>query len=207
MQRIVNLVRRPQQVVWLCRRYVTEAEIEEKYYQKGPLDPAAVDLIKKFESDIVYSSYVENNKKPMRYSHRQIVKNIVEHHKKRVLYEQAMQKPFSLALKYSSNVLTDVTPQVPAKPVVTATDTLPHAMEKLDAERDSSRTIIMNESKLEIFRQMRQREAELEETTQKYPDKWMQDYETYDENENDDLTADSEYGTQGVCASNSFERI
>lgn len=197
MQRIVNLVRRPRGTLWLCRRYATDAEIEENFFQKGPLDPVAVDLMHKFESDIVYSSYVENNKKPMKYKQRQILEDICEKHKKRALYEEAIRKPFSLALKYSSKVLSDVTPKQPTKKIVKMQDTIPVAIGKLNEERDSSRQIILNETKLEIFRQMRDRQAELEDSTQKYPDKWMQDYETYDEIEDDDFTVDSEYGMPG----------
>lgn len=200
MQRLVNSVRRSRETLWLFRRYATEAEIEEKFFLKGPLDPVAVDLMEKFDSDIVYSSYVENNKKPINYKHKQILQDICEKHKKQAMYEEAMRKPFSLALKYSSNVLTNVTSDKPATPIVTAQDTIPVVIDKLNEERDSSRQIIINETKLEIFRQMRDRQIELENNTPKYPEKWMQDYETFAED--DDFTAESEYGTPGTCHTN-----
>lgn len=174
MQRLVNLVRRPRETLWLCRRYATDVEIEEKWFLKGPLDPVAVDLTEKLKDDIIYSSYVENNKKPLSYRHRKILEDNCERDKKRARYEEAMQKPFSLALKYSSKVLTDVKLDEPPKPIVTLRDSIPAAMEKLNEERDSSRTTILNESKLEIFQLMRKRQAELRDNTQKYPDKWMQ---------------------------------
>lgn len=202
MQRFVNLLRRPREKLWLCRRFATDAEIEQKFFQKGPLDPVAVDLMEKFESDIIYSSYVEENKKPVSYRHKPILRDMCEKEKKRIRFEEALRKPFSLALKYSAGVLPDATSDEPPKPMVTAQDTIPDAIEKLQGEQDTSRNIIISETKLEIFRQMRQRQAELEEVKQKYPDKWMQDYETYDEVENDDLTADSEYGTPGKCRGN-----
>lgn len=199
MQRIVNLVRRSREPLWLCRRYVTDAEFEEKLFLKGPLDPAAVDLMKKFESDIVYSSYVENNKKPISYKHKQILREVCEQHKRRAMYEGVNRKPFSLALQYSTNELVDDTPEEAVKPIVTTQDTIPVANGKLNGERDTSRQIILNEAKLEIFRQMRERQNEIEDTPQpKYPDKWMSDYETFDEDEDDDLTADAEYGTPGM---------
>lgn len=198
MQRIVNLVRRPRATLWFCRRYATEADIEEKFFQKGPIDPSAVSLMDKFESDIVYSSYVENNKKPLSYKHRQILDDMCEKHKRRAMYEEAMRKPFSLALKYSSKGLTDAAPNVPAKPIVSMKDTIPVAIDKLKEERDTSRQIMLNESKLEIIRQMRARNTELEDAKPKYPEKWMQDYETFDEIEDDEFTADSEYGTPGT---------
>lgn len=198
MQRFVNLVRRPRATLRFCRRFATDADIEEKFFLKGPLDPSAVSLMEKFESDIVYSSYVENNKKPLSYKHRQILNDMCDRHKRRAMYEEAMRKPFSLALKYSSKGLTDSTPKVPAKPIVSMQDTIPVAIDKLKEERDSSRQIIINESKLEILRQMRARQTELEDSVPKYPEKWMQDYETFDEIEDDDITADSEYGTPGT---------
>lgn len=201
MQRLVNLVRRPRETLWFCRRYVTEPTIEEKLFQKGPLDPAAVDLMQKLDSKIVYSSYVENNKKPLKFVQRKVLTAICAHHKKRAKYEEAMRKPFSLATNYLSKAVTDVTPEEPEKAMVKAQDSIPVKMDKLNNEHvhDASRTMILNESKLEIFRQMRRRTADLEEKQpQPYPDKWMQDYETYDESVADDLTADSEYGTPGM---------
>lgn len=198
MQRLVNLIRRPREPLWLCRRYVTDADFEAKFFQKGPLDPASVDLMKKFDSDIVYSSYVENNKKPLSYKHRQILRDVCEKHKRRAMYEEATRKPFSVALQYSTDVLEDVMPKEEVQPIVTVEDTIPVAIGKLNEERHTSRQIILNESKLEIFRQMRERQNEFEDTTPKYPDKWMADYETFEEDEDDDLTADSEYGTPGM---------
>lgn len=198
MQRLVNLVRRPRDPLRFCRRYVTEATIEEKLFQKGPLDPAAVELMKKMDSKIIYSSYVENNKRPLKFVQRKILTALCEKHKKLAMYEEAMRKPFSLALKYSSKALTDDTPKEPEKPMVEAKDSIPVAIDKLNVERDASRTVIVNETKLEIFRQMRQREAALKEEIQQYPTKWMQDYETYDESVDDELTAESEYGTPGM---------
>lgn len=202
MQRLVNLVRKPRETLWFCRRYATDTTFEEKFMMKGPLDPAAVDLMQKLDWKIVYSSYVENNKRPLSYVQKIIMTDICEKHKKRALYEEAMRKPFSLALKYSSAALTDDTPKEPEKPMVEVQDSLPVAIDKLNDERDTSRSVILNESKLEIFRQMRKREAELEQKIQPYPDKWMQDYETYDESVDDDLTADSEYGTPGMWSKN-----
>lgn len=199
MQRLVNLVRKPRETLWFCRRYATDTTFEEKFLLKGPLDPAAVDLMQKLDWKIVYSSYVENNKRPLKFVQKKMLTSMCEKYKKRAIYEKAMRKPFSLALKYSSKALT---PKEPEKPMVEVQDSLPVAIDKLNDERDTSRSVILNESKLEIFRQMRQREAELEQKIQPYPDKWMQDYETYDESVDDDLTADSEYGTPGMWSKN-----
>lgn len=206
MQRIVNLVRQPRGALWLCRRYTTATELEEKLFHKGPLDPNAVELMAKYESDIVYSSYVQDNVRPLSFVHRKKLNAICESERKREYYENAMRRPFSLALKQTSHILdTDE----PAEPVIRRRDSIPVVMDKLNKERDSSREVMVNESKLAIFRMMREEQDELEQkNVPKYPQKWMDAYETYDDRaeaseaaEDEDFAAECEFGTPGMSLS------
>lgn len=192
MQRLTSFIRRPH-LSKIIRKYSSEAEIEQKFYLKQPLDPIAAELMNKHEPDIIYSSYVENNKRPLQYRHRVIVHNLCERAKQRHRYEEAMRKPFSLALRYVSNTLE----QPPKAKEFKKEEISPKSSSELNLnnERDLTRNIITNEQKLTIFRELNRRRRELEESEQKYPEKWMQDYETFDENDEEDLVPDSQFGT------------
>lgn len=186
------------------RRITTEAEIDDRLFNKGPLDPLAVELVKRHESSIIYSSYVERNKKPLRYRELMMMRQIAEKQKNNLrLYGAG--KPFSLALRYiDKNVLNEsvTTDEVTSKQQ--------ENVEKLDEKHDEDmieeflptrREILINESKLEILKEMKERRMEFEvDNEPKYPPNWMEDYETYDESidvEND-LVDEFEFGTSGI---------
>lgn len=195
MQRLPSVFWRSQ-LTHLIRCYSsTDAQIEEKYFFKQPLDRTAAQLMQKHESDIIYSSYVENIKKPLRYTHRLILRNLCEHEKKRKQYEEAIRKPFSLALKYTKNSLKQPAGETKEQEVQENEISETSNDINLDNERDMSRDVIMNEQKMTIFRELSRRQRELEGMEPKYPAKWMQDYETYEENDDDELLPESEYGT------------
>lgn len=201
MLRIPRLIPKLNPMKQLIRQFRSagEEEMEQKLFYKKKLDPYAVELFRKYESDIVHSSYVETNKKPLQYKKRMILRDICEKNQQRIRYEEASRKPFSLALKYISN--KSFAEKNVASEVTMSENRFDEESKQinLDPEPDSSRKIILNETKLAIFKEMQDRRMELEEKQQKYPDKWMQDYETYDELEEDDdeLVADSQYGTPG----------
>lgn len=190
------------------RCLTTEADIEERLFQKGPLDPQAAELFKKHESSILFSSYVENNKRPLSYRHRVILRSIAEKHKTRLrLY--GTSKPFSLALKFidKKRLHDSHASELIAEKIKEGNDEqhgVKNELKTPDADREFnpiSRKILLSESKLEILREMKKRRKEFEEPEEppKYPAKWMQDYETYDESNNsetdDDISADVEFGT------------
>lgn len=179
------------------RRSSSEADIESKYFLKRSLDNTSVELMKKHEHNIVYSSYVENNKRPLSYQQRLVLRGRCDREIRRKMYEAETRKPFSLALKYASSSLEEP-PERKREPEVKKK---PQTLEDLDldSERDTSRNIIMNEQKLIILRELSRRQQEMECQEQKYPDKWMQDYETFDETDEDNLVADTHFGTPGTA--------
>lgn len=195
MQRIYSWLQKPQ-LARFTRRLSSEAEIENKYFLKRSLDNTSVELMKKHENNILYSSYVENNKRPLSYQHRLVLRGKCDREIRRKLYEAETRKPFSLALKYASASLEESQERKQAPKAKDRPQTLEEL--KLDNERDTSRNIIMNEQKLIILRELSRRQQELEHQEQKYPEKWMQDYETFDETDEDNLVADSHFGTPGT---------
>lgn len=198
------------------RRITTEADIDTRLFLRQPLDPLAVELTKKHESSIIYSSYVENNKMPLKYRERMIRMQIAEKQKSRLRLHGA-GKPFSLALKYIDKR------QLPQTDPNGMTNADEESAEEPDSEHEKvmkevraldhgefrrySNNIIMNESKMEILRELKARRRKMEEEQEyKYPPNWMEDYETYDESMKDeDLADDLEFGTPGIFwPSNTF---
>lgn len=196
MQRLIVFCARRANFSHRIRYFSSEIDIEAKYFQKGPLDPEAVDLVKSYNDKIVYSSYVERNKRPMRFAEKMMTKKMCEKEKRRAAYREAMRRPFSLALKHTADVLETSVFQEPKNELPKPNENTDENMD-LSGERDINRNIIMNESKLEIFREMNRRRNELENIQPKYPTKWMSDYETYDEKEDEDEFSDAQFGTPG----------
>lgn len=181
-----------------CRQFLhtlKSRELDEPAYHKKPLDPQILSLVKKYDSDILYSSHIELNKKPLTYKQRtELLFKIGSSEYLDELKKASESEPSLLIEKLvefdeskqnidksKSTVL--VHEEKPSPPVT-------KELTPEDVERNAQ----LAKDRLKILTEMGLRRSAIEHEIKSYPDNWMEDYETFDEN---DYLADTEYGTPG----------
>lgn len=180
-----------------CRQFlhtIKSRELDEPAYFRKTIDPEIVALVKKYDPDIFYSSYIELNKKSLSLLQRkEIVQNINKQEYSDRLNKARETEPSVLVEKlnrFADAKLNDKTP-LEAKsmesPIISA--------DKPVNEQNEAEKLKLARSKLKILTEMGLRRSAIEYEMQSFPDNWMEDYETYDEN---DYTTDTHYGTAGM---------
>lgn len=176
----------------ILRTYKTQ-ELDEPAYHIKPLNQYAIDLMKRFGSDIHYSSYVETNKIPLSFKDRKKLYANLQKEKFRAEFKKIVDPTSSILLetiKNEDSVKSVKAEQSPETPLPNEPD------EDIESKTDP-RKILLNKSKLKILTEMGLRRSALEFEVQSFPDNWMQDYETYNESDTVDVLVDSHYGTPG----------
>lgn len=180
----------------ICRQQITfnlhtlkSRELDEPAYHKQPLDPTILSIVKKYEADILYSSHVELNKKPLSYEQRKALMNKLRREKEEtpptsILVEKLAEDSKTVE-EEQQNCDGSETIEEPAA----ATDDDDAARDRYETQR-----LQLAKSKLKILTEMGLRRSALDYELQDYPENWMEDYDTYDERE---ALVDTQYGTPG----------
>lgn len=173
-------------------------ELDEPAYHKKPLDPQILSLVKKYESDIVYSSHVELNKKPLTYKQRlELVSQLGTTSFLNRLKEAKESEPSILVKKLVefSELKQNTDKQKPDEQKLIESDEEKQLPPKNETTAEDKEKILqLAKARLKILTEMGLRRSAIEHEIQSYPDNWMEDYETFDEN---DYLADTQYGTPG----------
>lgn len=196
MNRLLQLNRRQ----FDSRRFLhffKRSEIDEPAYHKKPLDPHAISLIKKYEPDIIYSSYLETNKIPLSYKTRiKLWSNLQKNYTKEQLIKARQREPSILISKLQPKP-DNPKENVPKKEnKITDTNTF-------ENDEFKQNNFALAQSKLKIITELGLRRSALEFEAKSFPDNWMEDYETFNEDESDLLT-ESHYGTPGKLTHSSI---
>lgn len=180
----------------ICRQQIfnlhtlKSRELDEPAYHKQPLDPKILSIIKKYETEIFYSSHIELNKKSLNYEQRKALMAKLRRAKEET-------PPTSVFVeKLAENSAT--TDQNEATQQQQNLDTIEEPAS--DSNDDASRMryeeqrLHLAKSKLKILTEMGLRRSALDHELQDYPENWMEDYDTFDETE---ALADTQFGTPG----------
>lgn len=162
-------------------------ELDEPAYYKKPLEPQIVSLVKKYDADIVYSSHIELNKKNLSFKQRtELLFKLGSDEYIQRLNEARESEPSILAEKLVDFVELKQASVYNVKPLTTINETA--------TVEDEEKKAQLAKAKLKILTEMGLRRSAIEYEIQSYPDNWMEDYETFDEQ---DYSADVHYGTPG----------
>lgn len=191
-----------------CRQFlhtIKSRELDEPAYYKKPLDPEVIALVKKFDADIFYSSYVEMNKRSLSLSQRlKIQENLGKQDYENRLNSARESEPSVFIDKL--NKVPDDTPNNKTPVEIKSTEDSSNSVSEQIKEQNKEEKLQLARSKLKILTEMGLRRSAIEYEMQAFPDNWMEDYETYDEN---DYLTDTHYGTAGenqinFCLPNHF---
>lgn len=168
-------------------------ELDEPAYHKKPLDPQIVSLVKKYDSDIFYSSHIELNKKPLTYKQRSdlLFKLGSDAYIDRLNKARESEPSIFVEKLVEFN---DLKQSDPSKTVENQEEPKTAPVEKTLSAEDEEKKAELARAKLKILTEMGMRRSAVEYEIQSFPDNWMEDYETFDENE---FLADTQYGTPG----------
>lgn len=174
----------------ICRQQIfnlhtlKSRELEEPAYHKEPLDPNILAIIKKYETDIFFSSHIELNKKPLSYEQRKALMAKLRRDKEEtpptsILIEKLAEKNGPTQQQQNLEINEE-----------------PASADYDDAARmrHEEQRLHLAKSKLRILTEMGLRRSALDYELQDYPENWMEDYDTYDESE---ALADTQFGTAG----------
>lgn len=169
------------------------SELDVPDYHKKPIDPHILSLVKKYDPDIFYSSHIELNKKPLTFKQRYdlVTKLSIDDYKER-LSQAKSPAPSILVEKFvdftesKEKKEPEEEPSSPERPSIVVDDEL--------QAKNNEMKLHLAKSKLKILTEMGLRRSALEHELQSFPDNWMEDYETFDEN---DYLSDTQYGTPG----------
>lgn len=169
-------------------------ELDEPAYHKKPLDPQIVSLVKKYDSDIIYSSHIELNKKPLTYKQRaDLLYKLGSDEFQGRLNKARESEPSILVeklIEFNDLKQNKDTP----KPDTDKAEPITPSVEQILSAEDEERKAQLAKTKLKILTEMGMRRSAIEYEIQSFPDNWMEDYETFDEG---DFLADTQYGTPG----------
>lgn len=172
-------------------------ELDEPAYHKKPLDPQIVSLVKKYDSDIIYSSHIELNKKSLTYKQRaDLLYKLGSDEFLDRLNKARESEPSILVeklIEFNDSKQNEETPKTVIDKVEPITPSVEHALSAGDEEKKAQ----LARAKLKILTEMGLRRSAVEYEMQSFPDNWMEDYETFDEG---DVLADTQYGTPGNCS-------
>lgn len=164
-------------------------EIDEPAYHRKSLDPHALAIIRKYEDDIQYSSYLETNKKTLNYKQRlNLWKNLQDKDYEKRLNEARTTEP--------SIFIEKLRPKTADESKAAIVETQDKTNEKIETDEDKQRNYELTQSKLTILTELGLRRSALDYEAQSFPDNWMEDYETFNETETE-VMAESNYGTPG----------
>lgn len=173
---------------------VKSRELDEPAYYKKPLDPIIIELVKKHNSDILYSSHIELSKKILTFKQRTELQSKLGRDAFMERLEKARESEPSLVAErlaeFSESTLNK--DHVHSTELV-STQQQPEITDSMQEKNEQER-LQFTKSKLKILSEMGLRRSALEHELQEFPDNWMEDYETF--NESDHL-ADTQYGTPG----------
>lgn len=179
-----------------CRQFlhtIKSRELDEPAYFRKSIDPEIVALVKKYDPDIFYSSYIELNKKSLSLSQRrEIVENINKQEFSERLNKARETEPSVLVEKLNRFAGAKSNDKTPLQ--AESTENLIISADKPVSKENEAEKLQLARSKLKILTEMGLRRSAIEYEMQSFPDNWMEDYETYDEN---DYTTDTHYGTAG----------
>lgn len=179
--------------------YNKRNEIDDPHYHKQPLDPHAVQLIKRYQEEIVYSSYLENNKIPLKLKERKKLYHEIQ----RKIYEDklndARTPEKSILIENNSPDIMEhlKTHQQNEENSECETSIELSTVDGDGTEENRDKKRELAKSKLKILTELGLRRSVLDIESESVPENWMEDYETYDEGDKSETLIDSRYGTPG----------
>lgn len=188
---------RLKQKIASCKNFLhtfKSRELDIPEFHKKPLDPQVLSLVKDYNEHIHYSSHIELNKKPLTYEQRI---NLMSKLRQQDFVEQLGQanasEPSILVEKFTQfRSGEEENDGLKSKPLSNEESSIASDGED-KAEHELAKRFLAK-SKLKILTEMGLRRSALEYEIKSFPDNWMEDYETFDEN---DHLADTQYGTPG----------
>lgn len=174
-------------------------EIDDPNYHKQPLDQRAVQLIKRYQEQIIYSSYLESNKIPLNMKERSKLFLEIQRKKYEDRLNDARTSEPSIMIE---KILPDIKEHPEAheqneeKPECTTNIEL-SSVDGVETEENQEKKRQLAKSKLKILTEMGLRRSVLDFESDSIPENWMEDYETYDEDDKSETLVDSRYGTSG----------
>lgn len=176
-----------------CLHTLNSRELDIPEYNKKPLDPHILSLIKKYDPDIFYSSHVELNKKPLSFKQRnELILELGRAAVREEMEEAKSRQPSLLVDKLVKITKAKENEKEIEKPAsIDQSSIVVNDAQKTENDEFKLR---LAKSKLKILTEMGLRRSALEHELQSFPDNWMEDYETFDES---DYLSDTQYGTPG----------
>lgn len=182
----------------ICRQQIfnfhtlKSRELDEPAYHKQPLDPNILSILKKYETDIFYSSHIELNKKPLSYEQRTALMARLRREKEEtpptsILVEKLVENS-------DRNDGNETTRQQKQQNAETIEESASADYDDAARMRYEEQRLHLAKSKLKILTEMGLRRSALDYELQDYPENWMEDYDTFDESE---ALADTQFGTPG----------
>lgn len=189
---MIGIARVQSKQLSICQRYLhffKVRELNEPEFFKTQIDPEVLALINKNEPDILYSSYVELNKKRLSLKHRLELLGDIKN-KQYVNYFNKSEDSSSVLIDKISKSAESGSSN---ENILVQEDCYENKNE--NEGMDTEQKEILARSKLKILTEMGFRRSALEHEIKSLPDNWMEDYETFDES---DIAFDTQYGTSGI---------
>lgn len=163
---------------------------------KTLLDPKAVALLNKYQDDILYASYAEENRRNMNYTHRLVVSRRIQ---REHIETESTESSSSVLARYMKTKTGD---KCTDERIVDAGENDANEINEVNESSEATSASDENEerqnalamARRKIFREMGFRTSFIENEDKQTPEHWMEDYETFSEQ---DITYDSHYGTPG----------
>lgn len=175
------------------RRYIQTVKVPESNDRRifrNLLDPKAITLLNKYQADIEYASYAEENRKQMHYTRRITLANKIEWEKKVAKLTEESSTVFAKFVKPQTD-----SEYAKRLPIAEESETEPAVATEIgDRDEDAERQEALAMAKRKILREMGFRTSAIENQGETATENWMEDYDTFDEA---DVTYDSHYGTPG----------
>lgn len=179
---------------------VKSREVNDPRLFKTLLDPKALALINEYQSDILYASYAEENRRHMTPYQRATLSRKIETEKSSDELTTASSSAFAeLAKKQFDNEHNE---EPAIAPEASDTDTAAET-NIIHSDKDVERQNALAAAKRKILREMGFRTSAIEDEDKAEPDNWMDDYDTFNE---PDIAYDAQYGTPGDLNGHKFVR-
>lgn len=174
-------------------------EIDDPNYHKKQLDQHAVQLIKRYQEEIIYSSYLEDNKIPLKLKERIKLFHETQQQKyENQLNDARTSEPSILIEKILPNIIENPeTHKKNEKNNESETSIELLSVDGMETEENPEKKRELAQKKLKILTEFGLRRSVLDFESESVPENWMEDYETFNEDDKSEILIDSRYGTPG----------
>lgn len=185
-----------------CRLYLhtyKSQELDQPAYFKKEITPEIISLVKKYEDDIHYSSFIELNKKPLSYKQRMELMNKLQNMEYKMRMKEATESEPSILARRLVKIVESKESSEKGTEEPESKDNETPAEEAVDDTTKTTKPeerLALARVKLKILTEMGLRRSALDYEQKSFPDNWMEDYETF--RENGQYFSETHYGTPGI---------